>query len=98
MLGGDGWLDLPQGATIAVTLGWLLCAGPDGDAPAGARLIALGLRLGARQDLPSVHRGMTQAQAISGLTETAWAVVCGEAARLSKRQAKEAILDLIGDR
>ncbi|MCB1295229.1 MAG: winged helix-turn-helix domain-containing protein [Gordonia sp.] len=98
MLGGDGWLDLPQGATIALTIGWLLCAGPDGAASDGTRLIALGLRLGVRRDLPSVHRGTTQAQAISGLTETAWAVVCGDAARLSKRQAKEAILDLIRDR
>ncbi|QHN25661.1 AAA domain-containing protein [Gordonia pseudamarae] len=95
-ISGRIWLDLPQGATIALVVGLLLNADArTGDKAPGARLMALGVRLGARQDLPSLHRAVVDAQPNSGLSEDDWASMWTQVVRRSRRQVREEILDFV---
>ncbi len=91
-LGGRTWLDLPQGATIALIVGRLLTL-DQATAADGARLMALGVRLGARRDMPSLHRAVVDAQPNSGLSEDDWASLWDAVRRLSRHQVREEILD-----
>ena len=91
-LGGRTWVDLPQGATIALIVGRLLTV-DHATAVDGARLMALGVRLGARQDLPSLHRAVVDAQPNSGLSEGDWASIWDGVRGRSRSQVREEILD-----
>ncbi|MFT4127817.1 MAG: BTAD domain-containing putative transcriptional regulator [Gordonia sp. (in: high G+C Gram-positive bacteria)] len=102
--GRTGWLDLPQAGAMALTAGMILRADPIAPgqrrgptaAADGAELVAAGVRLGARQDCPSLHHCVDNAQAASGLTDAAWAELSARWAGYARKRAIEKVLEIVG--
>ncbi|MAU80496.1 MAG: transcriptional regulator [Gordonia sp.] len=94
MFGAAGWQDQPHAGVTAMAAGYLLCA--TGRAvPHGAWLLALAMRLGARQDYPSLYQVYSTMDVISGRTSGEWQALVARGRTLSRRQAVDEVRSIL---
>lgn len=92
-----GWIDVPQTAGVVFESGVLTCLESPGD-EAGARRMALALRLGARHDYPALHELLVDAPLLSGMDADAWTALRAEVDAMPRRRALDEATELLAER
>ncbi|QRY61009.1 winged helix-turn-helix domain-containing protein [Gordonia sp. PDNC005] len=92
-----GWVDVPHSAGVAFVSGVRRCLQAPGD-PAGARWMALGLRLRPRHDYPAVHELIEDAESLSGCSGAEWEAVVADTAALSRKKALDELHEQFAER